>query len=353
MYCHCRLVSNHAVCKETKAVRLLIHFIIIIIIVLSADTSYACIRKERALVLHLLSSRLHDFFSSTMMRLLFIGWLCIMNVVHSSPGCFQWPCFSTTPAIHHGFMAPQENPSFELVKPDSDRYFRKELPKSVNEPIFYHVLCDKFNSWHGYSLTDIQRHAQSLKVKEQSPWSQWESFESSWVFLGYRGTSHIWAQEAAMHHYIPHRGGMKTYGDGIYMTPERDQAHFYAHRYSSSGGHARVCYNFAPQSILSRLLTCGLVSRREYPQSVHSQQRIQVAPSEASVRYSQLKADPYRVQYSHVYPTAFLPYIKVICVHASEQFLTKPDLFQSNRLYFNPSVNEIQLNSELVPREEQ
>lgn len=220
---------------------------------------------------------------------------------------------------------------FSLPKPDDDYYFQaylREVP----------VLCDKFTNWHGYSLYELQEKSRQLVITDQTPWNQW-SPDDAWVFLGYRGTDKIWAEVAASDQYYINPHGEKGLGDGLYLSSRRSTAVDYALKRSQVS--PRVCYNFAPKSIMETISICALINPYMFSESVDSRQRITQPLHEVSIRYDFLQF-PWQL----VCPEPMIPYIKIICIEApddSDNYNDVPALFQIDDPYYERSSNEMQL----------
>lgn len=224
---------------------------------------------------------------------------------------------------------------FKLVHRDKDDYFK---PDYVG---LSHILCDKFQGWYGYTLTDLMEKSKLLPIKEQSPWEQWE-FNNLYVFLGYRGTDSEWAQIAARDQYQVNPWGIYSYGKGIYASPHRKTALEYSHSSSFKITQRRICYNFAPKRILDSLLVCG-VCHHKY-NAAGSTQRIKKPPKEVSLRYSDLYYEKQKMPVAVTYPQLLLPYVKVMCIEAPDEYQQIPALFQWNNFYYDPNTGKIQMH---------
>lgn len=237
-----------------------------------------------------------------------------------------------------------DSPSFGLRMRDRDFFFRDHL----RPPLV--VLCDTFSDWRGYSLSDIQERTRRLTITEQSDWLRWDQ-EDTWVFLGYRGTNQQWATKAAESGYEINPKGSKYFGDGIYMTPRRVISLYYAQLFNNQP-HGRICYNFAPRRILSRLLMCAAATSatEDHDPSVAymSSQRIKKAPRQVSARWEAVYPQCQRMRSSVVvYPRPIVPFIRVICIAAPENRHFIPDLFEYNSLVYKQDEAKMSLSIDI------
>lgn len=274
------------------------------------------------------------FHLSTLLilSLTFVPWACGTRVCQWIKGLLlcQHPFF---------FHNTRINPSFVLPHEDTDPFFSEIQPHDTPLSVDYSIVCDTFSTWVGYSLSEIKRLSQQLDITEQSDWSKWND-RDTWVFLGYRGTHHPWAQQAAEKEYQINPEGVKLFGEGIYMSPQRRHALSYATDRNRFG--RRICYNFAPKRMLNQLLMCSRVHRHRVS-SIHRRIVRRSAPRRVSARFDEVYPHYEWMPWAVVYPKPFLPYIRVVCMEAPEDDQDIPNLFQYNHLYFNTQKKKMQL----------